>query len=477
MISMGTCMVRRATLAALLAAAAGSASAVVGPAPAVPAAVSRPAGAAARPLAAPEARLWISRLLGGGGRSVAVSPYGRTVYAAGTSDDGKFTDDDFVTIGYDAATGHQRWVARYNGPGSGEDVVAGAAVNPDGRTLYVAGFSDGGATGDDYAVVAYNTATGQRRWVARYDGPASGTQLAAGLTVAPSGTAVYVTGLNDIPSGAATVALSTADGHQLWAALYQGPTGAGASASAITAGPNGREVFVAGQSRSDYATLAYRASTGALVWARRYSALRNGGDETSGIAAGPRGGQVYVTGSSFGGRTEADYATVAYRGATGKRLWVRRYDDSNGNDQPAAVATGPGGHTVFVTGFSNGRRTGADYATAAYRAATGAPLWSRRYNGPGNGFDRAFALAVSPDGRTVYVTGNSAGKGTGRDITTIAYRTATGARIWLKRYASPGSGFDGARALAVSPGGRVFVTGTSAGPSGSQDFATIAYRG
>jgi DNA-binding beta-propeller fold protein YncE len=226
--------------------------------------------------------------------------------------------------------------------------------------------------------------------------------------------------------------------------------------------------------------VAYRASTGHQVWARRYSQLRNGGDETSAIAAGPRGGQVYVTGSSFGGRTEADYATVAYLGATGKRLWVRRYDDSNRNDQPAAVAASPGGQAMFVTGFSSGRRTGADFATVAYRAATGAPLWTRRYNGPGNGFDRAFALAVSPDGRTVYVTGNSAGKGTGRDVTTIAYRAATGARLWLKRYAGPGRGFDGARSVAVSPGGgRVFVTGTSAGPgpSGSQDFATIAYRG
>ena len=65
-----------------------------------------------------------------------------------------------------------------------------------------------------------------------------------------------------------------------------------------------------------------------------------------------------------------------------------------------------------------------------------------------------------------------------RDITTIAYHTATGARLWLKRYGGPGSGFDGARAIAVSPGGgRVFVTGSSVGPGGSQDFATIAYRG
>jgi len=37
---------------------------------------------------------------------------------------------------------------------------------------------------------------------------------------------------------------------------------------------------------------------------------------------------------------------------------------------------------------------------------------------------------------------------------------------------------DGARSVAVSPGGgRVLVTGSSASPGGSQDFAAIAYRG
>jgi len=440
-------------------------------------------GETAKPLASGTgggARLWLNRLPKGGGRSVAVSPDGRTVYAAGTSDDGTPADDDFVAVGYDAASGQQRWAARYNGPGNGEDIGQAIATSPDGRTVYVAGTSDGGATGDDYAVVAYRAATGQRLWTARYDGPAGGTQLAAGMAVAPSGTSVYVTGFSATPDGnaAATVALGPADGRQRWAALYRGPAGHGASATAITAGPGGDDVFVAGDSDSDYATEAYRASTGAQLWARRYSALRNGGDEASAITAGPHGGQVYVTGSSFGGRTDADYATVAYRGTTGKRLWVRRYNGAGRIDQPAAVAAAPGGRTVFVTGFSYGRRTSADYATVAYRAGTGRPLWARRYNGPGNGFDRAFALAVSPDGRTVYVTGNSTGKGTGRDVTTIAYRAATGARLWLKRYGSPGSGLDGARAVAVSPGGgRVIVTGTSAGPGGGQDLVTIAYRG
>ena len=116
---MGTRTVRTATLPALAALLAASGAAAAGPAPAVSAGVSRTAGTAVHPRAAPGTRLWISRLPGGGGRSVAVSPDGRTLYVAGTSDDGTFTDDNFVTIAYNAATGRRLWTARYNGPAGG----------------------------------------------------------------------------------------------------------------------------------------------------------------------------------------------------------------------------------------------------------------------------------------------------------------------------------------------------------------------
>src|SRR5207245_4287141 len=53
--------------------------------------------------------------------------------------------------------------------------------------------------------------------------------------------------------------------------------------------------------------------------------------------------------------------------------------------------------------------TSDDYATLAYSARTGSQLWVSLYNGPGNGYDLPFAMAVRPDGRAVYVTGNSLG--------------------------------------------------------------------
>src|SRR5260221_247018 len=81
---------------------------------------------------------------------------------------------------------------------------------------------------------------------------------------------------------------------------------------------------------------------------------------------------------------------VAYS-AAGVPLWTNRYDAAHANDQANAVAVDGSGH-VFVTGFSQSSAISGseDFATIAYSGA-GAPLWTNRYNGPGNGNDRASA--------------------------------------------------------------------------------------
>ena len=112
-----------------------------------------------------------------------------------------------------------------------------------------------------------------------------------------------------------------------------------------------------------------------------------------------------------------------------------------------------------MIGDSGGRTTGSDYATVAYSAATGRQLWARRYNGPANGYDDAFSVAVSPGGTRVFVTGNSGGRATSQDYATVAYDAATGRQLWVSRYNDPAN-LDLVCGVAVSPGGsRVFVTG------------------
>jgi WD40 repeat protein len=177
-------------------------------------------------------------------------------------------------------------------------------------------------------------------------------------------------------------------------------------------------------------------------------------------------------------RLLAASGTALPAAAPGARLWVARYSGpGNGDDQAFSVAVSPGGTRVFVTGTSQGATSHYDSATVAYSAATGTRLWARRYNGPGNGDDHAYSVAVSPGGTRVFVTGDSQGAGSGYDYATVAYNAATGTRLWARRYNGPGNSYDVATSLAVSPGGtRVFVTGISVGRATGFDYATVAYR-
>ena len=359
---------------------------------------------------------------------MAVSPDGKTVFVTGYS--GSSTGDDYATIAYSATTGTPRWVKRYTTPAARLNFATSVAVSPDGQIGFVTGYSSTSA-GYDYATIAYDAATGAQQWVKRYNGPLGGADFAHSMTV--SGNTVYVTGSS----------FGTGDGY-------------------------------------DYATVAYDAATGDLQWARRYNGASNGNRGANSVAASPDGTAVFVTGSSHSGSaTGYDYATVAYDAATGDQLWVKRFTGpGSGDDQAYSVAASPDGTAVFVTGYSSGTSVGqVGYATVAYNAATGDKLWVKHYAGPASGGigTQAYSVAVSPSGGTVYVTGES-----GNDSTyaTVAYSAVSGAQQWFKRYTGNGPSGSAAQALAVSPTtGTVYVTGYSSGSFTANDYATVAYSG
>lgn len=448
-----------------------------------------PSLAAAHPLAVPGTQLWVKRYNGPSNgadvaRSVAVAPGGGRVFVTGLSAGTRRTGEaDYVTIAYNKATGARLWVKRYNGPGNNFDEARSVAVSPNGTRVFVTGVSWGSTPNGDYATVAYNAATGGRLWVARYNGPAEGGDEASSVAVSPNGATVYVTGTSrgtnrrTYPEDYATIAYDAATGHRRWVARYNGPANSYDQANSVTVGPGGGRVFVTGvslgsTSHADYATIAYRAATGARLWVKRYNDPANSNDVASKVAVSPNGKTVFVA-----GRGDYQYATVAYSVATGEQLWAKRYR-GKGGDFVSSMAVGPHGGSVYVTGRTGGDNIGADYATVAYSAATGAQLWVRLYDGPARRGDGASSVAIGPNGGTVYVTGTSVRAGSKRDYTTIAYKAATGAQRWIRRYNGPASSDDAAYSLAVSPeGDRIFVTGLSTGITSGWDYATVAYSG
>jgi hypothetical protein len=98
---------------------------------------------------------------------------------------------------------------------------------------------------------------------------------------------------------------------------------------------------------------------------------------------------------------------------------VKRYDQNNGADEAAALAVDSSGN-VYVTGKSAGSGTGFDYLTLKYDSAGGL-AWKARYNNKDvNGTDEATAIALDSSGNA-YVTGRSQGSGTGLDYATVKY--------------------------------------------------------
>src|SRR5207244_50579 len=123
------------------------------------------------------------------------------------------------------------------------------------------------------------------------------------------------------------------------------------------------------------------------------------------------------------------YVLVAYAAASGNQLWVQHYP-SGSSVGFAQIAASPDGSKVFiaVSRFWAPSQYSAD--AVAFDAVTGAPLWVNRVRGPENASD-VFDATVSPDGSTLYVTGDTFTPQQVFEMTTAAYDTSTGARRWL----------------------------------------------
>jgi hypothetical protein len=370
------------------------------------------------------------------------------------------------------------------------------ATSSDGQTIYVAGTSDSDLSTNndfDYVVIAFDSSSGEKRWVSRYTGPTDLPQAAPfALALSPTGAAVFVTGTtynaDGSLSGIATVGFSADTGEQLWTATFTEPSSA---TTDIAVSADGTRVFVAGEvygqnPDSSYhnqaVTIAYDAGTGQQLWLARYSG--NPGERTyaSKVATSPDGARVYVAGGKLAenGYT-SDILLLIYDPISGELLRETHHPTSG--VPPAGIVVSPDGARVFVE-EANLETLLNNALTLAYDA-TGTELWTARFRGCDQ-FKCSSRpwyydpITVSPDGSRVFITSLSVNAALETGFFTVAYDAANGTQQWATRYeANIGDCVCGPVIRANPNGNEVYVSGyahnTLPVNPGTGDTTTIAY--
>ncbi len=391
------------------------------------------------------------------------------IYVAGAST-GSGSGKDFTVVKYNS-DGLTQWVGRYNGPGNADDDAYLVKVDNAGN-VYVSGASTGSGSGLDYCVVKYNSA-GVQQWASRYNGPGNATDEVYSLQFDNSGN-VYITGYSNGGSTGDDICTIkyNSSGAQQWMVRYNGSANNDDYGNSIAIDNAGNSYVTGAVTRTgsdlDYITVKYNAS-GVQIWSVFYNGPGNGEDFPSSNAIDANG-NIFVTGYSYGSTSGPDYCTIKYNNS-GAQQWVQRYDGPDGWDESWNIILDPAGN-VYITGNSAGVGTGDDYCTIKYNNS-GVQQWIARYTGSDSSND--YCNWVAPDANgNVYVTGIVGdGVGNQQNIVTVGYNSA-GVQQWVQTYNGIGNEFDSGNALTVDNQGNVYVTGGSDN-IGNTDFVTIKY--
>ncbi len=208
-------------------------------------------------------------------------------------------------------------------------------------------------------------------------------------------------------------------------------------------------------------------------WIKNFNGTSNKTDAFYDIKVSPFSRNAYATGeTSSADGANADYITVKYD-PNGDTLWTRIYNGTGDGKDIAYSLAIDNLENVYVTGESKGvSNTGQDYVTIKYDSA-GVQQWVKRYDGPTGNGDFAYCVTVDAS-QNILVTGNAhISGGTGNDFLTIKYNPA-GTVLWTKSI-DFGSG-DFANKVITDKSRNVYVIGYSLSTGGTgHDFRTVKY--
>ncbi len=229
----------------------------------------------------------------------------------------------------------------------------------------------------------------------------------------------------------------------------------------VTLRPDGRFLYVAGRNDHSIAIFERSTTSGSLSYQGR---VRNGSGGVSGLrylndlAISPDGRQLYAAG--YGNNAVAAFNIDELSGALSFIGRISQGNSSGGQTvstlkRPRALAVSPDGLNTYISGY-------VSHALTVFSRLTDGSLElleaHRDGTGGVDGLRNALGVAVAPDGTTVYATayGDHA-------VAVFSRRLTDGSLSFVERKKDGSGGIDGlsgAVAVAVSPDGKhVYVAG------------------
>src|SRR5947199_363407 len=239
-------------------------------------------------------------------------------------------------------------------------------------------------------------------------------------------------------------------------------------ASGVAVSPDGRTVYATGEVDDALAVFHRDSATGALTFVEMKQDAVDGVDGLNGakaVAVSPDGAHVYAAGS-----LENAVAVFGRDAATGKLTFIEVQREGQngvlGLFGAKAVTVSLDGANLYVAGgyddalvvFDRNPETGMLTSVQLLEDGVGGV----------NGLNGADAVAVSPDGTHVFVTGS-----VDNALAVFERDPATGTLTYVERLRDGIAGVDGlhkAQAVAVSP------DGASVYAAGSADTAVAVFR-
>ena len=387
-----------------------------------------------------------------GAFEVIISPDGKHVYVSGMD------DSAIAVFNRDAITGFLTFSEKIaNGVNgiSGLHIVFGIAISPDGKNLYAASHLE-----NKLVAFSRDAITGSLTFVdAMTDdvGGVDGLNGSFSVFVSPDGNNVYATGAYD--NAVSVFNRNASTGTLSFLNFYQDGTNGGTNLNFpihITGSHDGDFIYVLGSNDNSLNTFT-RNSLGELAFHESQTEGINGVagiNFPTNIAVSPNDNFVYTASSG------SNAGVVFEKDLLGNLNFIQNKVSGgagvDGLDDPYSIAVSPDGKHLYVASndddavaiFSRNQNTGTiNFIDMVVDGVDGT-----------EGLLNASAVTVSPDGKHVYATGNN------DDAVSVFSRDdITGELTFIEYFEDNENGVDGmngARWVTVSPDGKnVYVVG------------------